>query len=171
MRLLDEFIAAHRGIDPSRIYLGGLSNDGFMTIRLLRDFPGFFAGSISVCTPWFQENLTADMLDAVKQTPLWLIHCKTDTLVPVYETGLPLYHALKDAGAEVYLSLFDKLEDLTGRYKDELGRPRESFGHCVWVHAYNDHAVRDLDGTRVFKNGVPVTAWEWLGLQKCEESV
>ena len=24
----------------------------------------------------------------------------------------------------------------------------------------------DLDGARVLKNGVPVTAWEWLGMQR-----
>lgn len=169
MRLIDDFITAHRSIDPSRIYVGGLSNGGFMTIRLLRDFPGFFAGAIAVCTPWFHENLTPEVLEAVKQTPLWLIHCKTDTLVPVHDTALPLYHALKTAGAEVHMSLFDKLVDLTGRYKDQLSRPRESFGHCVWIHAYNDDAILDLDGSRVIYGGTPVTAWEWLGKHRLED--
>ena len=166
-RLIDAFLAECGGrIDESRIYIGGLSNGGFMTVRMLRDHPSFFAGAIAVCAPWYQENITGETLDAVKRTPLWFVHCKTDTLVPLWETALPLYHALKNAGAEnVHFTLFDTLEDLSGRYHEPDGRPRQYFGHCVWIHAYNDDCKTDLDGTRVLENGEPVTLWEWLGMQ------
>ena len=40
--LIDEFIEARPDIDHKRIYVGGLSNGGFMTMRLVADYPGFF---------------------------------------------------------------------------------------------------------------------------------
>ena len=161
--LIDEFIADRPDIDADRIYIGGPSNGGFMTVRMLCDYPGFFSAGVAVCTPWYKENLKDEVIAAVRQTPLWLIHSKTDMIVPVFDTALPLYHALKDTGAEVHMTLFDKLIDQTGRYRDELGRPREFIGHHAWIPTMNDDVVYDLDGSRVIYGGVPVTLWEWVG--------
>ena len=160
--LIDEFIAVRPDIDTSRIYVGGPSNGGFMTIRMLCDYPDFFAAGVAVCTPWYQENLTDDALEKIKKTPVWLIHSKTDRIVPVYDSALPLYHALKSVGAEVHMTLFEKLIDLTGTYRDDRGRPREFNGHHVWIPVYNDDVAFDLDGSRVTVDGVPVTLWEWV---------
>lgn len=161
--LIDEYIGAHPEIDTSRIYIGGPSNGGFMTLRMLRDYPGFFAAAVGTCVPWYEENLSDEAVDAIRRTPLWLVHSKTDQIVPVNETALPLYHALKAAGAEVHLSLFDKLIDQTGRYRDEQGQPLEYNGHYVWIPAYNDDVDFEIDGSRVIYNGAPVSLWEWVG--------
>ena len=161
--LIDEFIADHPDIDTDRIYIGGPSNGGFMTIRMLCDHPGFFAAGIPVCTPWFKENLTDEAVAAIGSTPVWLVHSKTDKIVPVFETGLPLYSALRRIGAEVHMTLFDKLVDQTGRYRDVWGRPREYNGHYVWIPTYNDSIAQDFDSSRVMCGGIPVTLWEWVG--------
>ena len=161
--LIDGFIADHPGIDADRIYIGGPSNGGFMTVRMLREYPGFFAAGAAVCTPWYQENLTEEAVAAIGQTPLWLVHSKADRIVPVYDSALPLYHALKAAGAEVHMTLFDKVTDQTGLYRDDQGRPLEFNGHFVWIPTLNDDVVSDLDGSRVMVGGVPVTLWEWIG--------
>jgi len=168
--LIDEFIASRPQIDTERIYIGGPSNGGFMTIRMLRDYPGFFAAGVAVCTPWYQENITNEALAAIRQTPVWLVHSKSDTIVPVYDSALPLYHALKAAGAEVHMTLFGKLVDLTGRYRDAQGRPREFVGHFVWIPTYNDDVVSDIDGSRVMVDGIPVTLWEWVGKQRLQKN-
>ena len=167
MALIQEFIQQRKGlVDEERIYIGGLSNGGFMTIRMLADYPGFFAGAIAVCAPFYGENATDEVVRNVKDVPLWFVHCKTDTLVPPMECSVPLYWRLKEAGAQnVHFSLFDKLVDLSGRYREPDGRPREYFGHGIWIHAYNDDCLLDLNGTRVMEQGVPVTLWEWLGCQ------
>jgi len=170
MYLIREFMQQHL-VDEKRIYIGGLSNGGFMTIRMLADYPGFFAGAIAVCAPFYEENVTEEVLRNVKDVPLWFVHCKTDTIVPPLECSIPLYRRLKEAGAQnVHFSLFDKLIDLSGRYREPDGRPREYFGHGVWVHAYNDDCLLDLDGTRVLEQGVPVSLWEWLGCQSLRET-
>ncbi len=167
MYLIQEFIQQHEDlVDKNRIYIGGLSNGGFMTVRMLADYPGFFAGAIAVCAPFYQENISEELLKNLRNVPLWFVHCKTDTIVPPVECSIPLYWRLKDAGAQnVHFSFFDKLIDLSGRYRESDGRPKEYFGHGVWVHAYNDDCLLDMDGTRVMERGVPVSMWEWLGCQ------
>jgi predicted esterase len=165
---IDEFIQQHEdSIDRERIYIGGLSNGGFMTIRMLKDYPDFFAGAIAVCEPFFEENINDYMIEDLKKIPLWFVHAKGDELVPIHETALPLYWKLKEAGApDIHFTLFERVEDLSGKYKDENGCPKRYFSHGVWIHVYNDDCCEEIDGTRVMVQGVPVTIWEWLGHQK-----
>lgn len=170
-RLIDQFISQHKNqIDENRIYIGGLSNGGFMTIRMLIDYPDFFAGAIAACAAFYQENITGDVLQNLKKVPLWFVHCKKDTIVPPIETSVPLYRKLKEDGAEqVHFTLFDRILDLSGKYKEPDGQPKESFGHGVWIHVYNDDCAAELDNTRVMDHGIPVTLWEWLGCQSKEQ--
>ena len=112
------------------------------------------------------ENITEQVAQTLKTVPLWLVHCKKDSIVLPMETAIPLYQRLKAAGAEnIHFTLFDRVIDLSGRYREPDGRSRESFGHGVWIHAYNDDCTVDWDGMRVLEQGLPVTMWEWLGCQ------
>ena len=73
-QLVDEIIASHADtIDTNRIYVGGLSNGGFMTCRLLADYPGFFAAGVGVCAPWEDDYATPEELATIAKTPLWLV--------------------------------------------------------------------------------------------------
>ena len=147
-------------------YIGGLSNGGFMSIKLLKEYPKFFAAAIAVCAPYFKENVTNKMIDDLKNIPIWFVHAKGDELVDVDETSLYLYNKLKEAKAEnVHFSLFNKVIDLTGKYKEQDGSPKKYFNHGVWIHAFNDDCYTELDGTNVIYDGKAVTLWEWLGKQ------
>ena len=160
--LIDEFVAAHADrIDPDRIIIGGLSNGGFMTVRMCLDYPDFFAAGIAVCAPFYEENQTPENVVGIARTPLWLVHAKGDELVNPRETSLPLYAKLREAGAEVHMTYFDHVEDLTGVYREADGRPLHTFSHGVWIHIYNDFCATDLDGSNVIVDGEPVGAWEW----------
>ena len=168
--LIDEFVAAHADrIDPDRIIIGGLSNGGFMTVRMCLDYPGFFAAGIPVCAPFYEENQTPENVAAIARTPLWLVHAKGDELVNPRETSLPLYARLREKGAEVHMTYFDHVEDLTGAYHEPDGRPLHTFNHGVWIHIYNDFCATDLDGSNVIVDGEPVGAWEWAA-SKCREA-
>lgn len=166
---IDEFIAEHEArIDRNRIYIGGCSNGGFMTVRMAIDNPDFFAAAFPACEAFFNENITDEMIQTFKKLPMWLIHAKGDELVDPQETAIPLYHRLMAAGADnVHFTYFNRMEDVTGMYRDALGRPRRFFNHGVWVHVYNDDCLTDFDGRYVMHDGVPVTLWEWLGKQCC----
>ncbi len=165
--LIDEFVADHAArIDTSRIVLGGLSNGGFMTVRMLADYPGFFSAGIPVCAPFYDENQSSEVVEAVAATPTWFVHSRGDLLVNAAESSLPLYRRLSAAGAETHFTLYDHVEDLTGVYREPDGRPRQFFNHCVWIHVYNDFCRTDLDGRAVMCGGMPVGLWEWAAEQR-----
>lgn len=165
--LIDEFVAEHTDqIDASRIVIAGLSNGGFMTVRMCLDYPDFFAAGIPCCAPFFTENQTPEVIKALGQTPLWFIHSKGDELVDPLDTALPLYHKLAEAGAEVHMTYFDHVEDLTGRYREADGTPKKTFNHGVWIHQFNDFCRTDLDGRNVLVDGEPVSCWEWAAAQR-----
>lgn len=161
--LIDEFVEAHADrIDTDRIIVAGLSNGGFMTVRMCLDYPDFFAAGLPCCAPFFEENQTDDAIETLARTPLWFVHTKGDELVDPRETALPLYHKLaQQPGAEVHFTYFDHVEDLTGRYRETDGSPKKTFNHGVWIHQFNDFCRTDLDGTNVLVNGEPVSCWEW----------
>ncbi len=158
--LIDEFVAEHADrVDTSRIVVAGLSNGGFMTLRMVRDYPGLFAAAAPCCAPWY--NATEEDVELLSRTPLWFTHSKGDELVDPRETVLPLFAALKAAGADVRCTYFDHVEDLTGRYRESDGSAKKTFNHGVWIHQFNDFCRTDLDGTNVLLGGEPVGLWEW----------
>lgn len=55
--LIDEFVAEHADrIDNDRIVVAGLSNGGFMTLRLCADYPEFFAAGLPCCGAVVQRH-------------------------------------------------------------------------------------------------------------------
>lgn len=165
---IDGFIEEHaQTIDTDRIYVSGISNGGFMTMRLIFDYPDFFAAAAPGCQAFYSDNATDEMVNSIRNLPIWFTHAKGDELVDPRETSLPLYHRLKAAGGEnVHFSFWDEVVDPTGLYQDEHGRPRPFFNHGVWILMLNDACCLDLDGSRVVFDGEPVTLLEWLGKQK-----
>ena len=158
--LIDEFVAEHADrIDTDRIVVAGLSNGGFMTLRLCADYPDFFAAGLPCCAPWY--NATDEDVAALAKTPLWFTHSKGDELVAPQETALPLTARLRAAGANVHLTYFSHVEDLTGRYREADGSPKKTFNHGVWIHQFNDLCYQDFDGGNVLIDGEPVGCWEW----------
>ena len=138
-----------------------------MTMRLIFDYPVFFAAAAPGCQAFYSDNTTDEMVKSIRNLPIWFTHAKGDELVDPRETSLPLYHRLKAAGGEnVHFSFWDEVVDPTGLYQDEYGRPRPFFNHGVWILMLNDACCLDLDGSRVVFDGEPVTLLEWLGKQK-----
>lgn len=158
--LIDEFVAEHADrIDTDRIVVAGLSNGGFMTLRLCADYPELFAAGLPCCAPWY--NATDEDVAALAKTPLWFTHSKGDELVCPQQTVLPLFARLRGAGANVHLTYFSHVEDLTGVYREADGSAKKTFNHGVWIHQFNDLCYQDFDGGNVLIDGEPVGCWEW----------
>jgi len=158
--LIDEFVAAHAdAIDTQRIYIGGLSNGGFMTCRMIADYPGFFAAAVPVCAPWVGALATADEYAAMARTPQWWVQVSDDPIVRPETHLIAAWPKLKAAGAaELHATYYDHIEDAAGKHL---------IGHFVWVQAYHDDPRTDLDGSLVLgKDGFPVTLWQWVGQQR-----
>lgn len=164
---IDEFVEKHKDqIDTDRIYIGGCSNGGFMTMRMIVDYPDYFAAAYPICEALWDRVITDRDIENIKHIPIWFTHAANDTVVAPDLTVLPTYRRLKDAGAQnVHVSYFDRVVDMTGQFKDQRGLPYEYMGHFSWVYAFNDRCEYDIDGTRVMAGNTPVKLWQWLGLQ------
>ncbi|MFD2330462.1 prolyl oligopeptidase family serine peptidase [Cohnella sp. GCM10020058] len=166
--LIDEFVSLNEAaIDTDRIYIGGCSNGGFMTMRMVLDYPAYFAAAFPVCEALYDEVIGDADIERIKHLPIWLTHAKDDSIVRPEETAVPTYERLIKAGAkDVHFSYFDRVVDLHGRFADERGEPFVYHGHFSWIYALNDDCRLDYDGQPVAVNGREVSLMEWLALQK-----
>ena len=112
--------------------IGGCSNGGFMTMRMVIDFPDFFAAAYPVCEALYDETISDVDIGKIAHMPIWFTHAACDTIVPPEETAVPTYKRLKAAGAEnVHFSYYDRVpppdRDVQegGRYPLRGFRPRE----------------------------------------------
>ena len=166
--LIDEFVERFSAIiDPDRIYVGGDSNGGFMTMRMLMSYPGFFAAAFPICEAMLDKRIKEADIDNLKKTPIWFIHAKNDPVVKPEDYVLPTYHRLMDAGAEnCHMTYWDRIVDIHAGFKDENGEPYEYMGHFAWIPVFNDDCRTDFDGKPVTVGGKEVSLMEWMAAQK-----
>jgi len=101
-------------IDPSRIYLTGLSMGGFGTWTWASAYPDQFAAIAPVCGGG--DPISADKL---KNTPVWAFHGEADPVVPVKRT-IEMVEAVNAKGGSARMTIYPGV------------------GHDSWVNAYND---------------------------------
>ncbi len=167
MDTIEEFVAAHPEIDRRRIYIGGCSNGGFMTMRMVVDFPDYFAGAYPVCEALYDNTISDGQIEAIKNVPIWFTHAKVDKVVNPDETAVPTYKRLIAAGAKnVHFSYYERVLDQTDLFKKPDGTPHEYFGHGSWIYTLNDDPNFDFDGSPVLVDGKPVTIFQWLAAQR-----
>ncbi len=155
METINAYLDSNPDVDRDRIYLIGGSNGGFMTMEMLVRYPDFFAAAVP-CSPGFcyyvyaREDdgsyrtvggsyvrtddvfLTEKKIEALLQTPMWIVCSATDTLVPTNEYAAPIYRELLEAGAEnCWCSLFIGVEG------QEQGQT-QYLGHWTWIYVFND---------------------------------
>lgn len=167
MKVIKKFIANNsEGIDMDRIYIGGDSNGGFMTLRMLIDYPDFFTAGFPICEALYDKSISDQEIDTLKDIPLWFVHAKNDPIVIPEEYVLPTYRRLKKAGAKnLHFTFWDKIVDMHGMFKDKDGNPYEYLGHFAWIPVFNDDCKNDFDGMPVIENNKEVSLFEWLAMQ------
>jgi predicted peptidase len=159
MDLIKSFIDENPNIDKSRIYIGGDSNGGYMTMLLIRDYPDFFAAAFPVCEALRNGLISDNDIINIAKTPLWFVAAKTDNVIPPKIFAIPTVERLRKIGANVHFTLFDDVHDTSGLYKKEDGKPYEYNGHWSWIYVYNDQCEDVIDGKKV-------KLMEWLASQK-----
>ena len=189
--LIDAYIKENGDIDMDRIYIGGCSNGGFMTVNMIINYSDFFAAAYPVCEAYDAKWLTDEAVESIKDLPIWFTHSANDNTVSIYnkEGGSwtapatpttpqdaytnSLYIRLINAGAEnVYYSLFESV-NVDGVNYD---------GHWSWIYTLRDECVNvqptegadgdmtisdlDLESTATVQvGGEDVTLWGWLAAQ------
>ena len=178
--LIDAYIEDNGDIDTDRIYIGGCSNGGFMTVNMILNYPDFFAAAYPICEAYPTGDISADKVDKIKDLPIWFTHSANDNTVKIADNGTQndvftnaLYIDLINAGAKnVHYSLFETV-NVNGVNYD---------GHWSWIYALRDECVNvqpaagtdgdmtvaDLDPASTEKvqvNGKDATLWGWLAAQ------
>lgn len=155
--LIDDYVAKH-DINTKRIYIGGCSSGGYMTVDMVKAYPDYFAAYFPICEAYYQQWLTDADIENIKNIPVWLVHCTTDPTVDYTQTSLPLYEKLTKAGAKnVHFTTYDKIVD--PEYGNTYG------GHFAWVYSLLNMPNADYDGSPVIVNGKQATLYEWVAAQ------
>jgi predicted peptidase len=110
--MIDEYIAMPT-VDPSRVYILGLSMGGMGTFDMVSRFPEIFAAAIPIC-----GAASPGKIKAAKNVKFRIYHGDADPTVPV-ECSRAAYRELKEAGADV-------------EYFEFAG-----CGHASWNPAFN----------------------------------
>ncbi len=90
--------------DAKRMYVGGLSMGGMGTFEITRRLPNNFAAAFAICGG--ANTATADQL---KNTAWWVFHGMKDNVVNP-QNSIDMAKALKEAGAEVKLTLYPEAD-------------------------------------------------------------
>ncbi len=76
---IDDFIAKNKkNIDVTRIYIGGYSMGGKMTLKMAIAYPEMFAAIFPICPAWSPSE---EALTHLADTPVWITSSKLDPLV------------------------------------------------------------------------------------------
>ncbi len=166
MALIEEYVNRHPSIDKNRIYVGGCSNGGYMTIKLLLLRPDYFAAGFPSALAYHGAYLSEADIQKIKHKPIWFIHSQDDPVTVPGETVIPTYQKLIAAGAKnVHLSMFDHVVDITNQFG---GEDYHYNGHFSWIYSHTNKCQLDYDGTPVKVNGQPVTLMGWMASQRRE---
>ncbi|MGI6496210.1 MAG: prolyl oligopeptidase family serine peptidase [Kiritimatiellia bacterium] len=116
MELLEAKIA-ELPVDPSRIYVTGLSMGGYGTWDILQRRPGRFAAAIPIC-----GGGDTTLAWRIRDVPIWAFHGAADSTVPVSRS--------RDMVAALWAC------DGNIRYREYPG-----VGHGSWGPTYQDESV------------------------------
>ncbi|MBD2100050.1 prolyl oligopeptidase family serine peptidase [Leptolyngbya sp. FACHB-261] len=111
--LLDQVTQTYR-VDPSRIYLTGLSMGGYGTWYLAAAQPQRFAAIAPICGGGNPKQACE-----LKDLPVWAFHGARDRIVPLSETEL-MVKALEACGGNVKFTIYPEA------------------GHNSWTQTYNN---------------------------------
>ena len=129
--MIDDFIARHADtVDISRIYVGGFSMGGKMTLKMISSYPAMFAAAFPAC-PAYQPS--AEQVAAFADVPVWLIVSRFDVIAGYYTFSEEIWQnvcAATRVPADCRLSLF-------GIVCFPDGKKTQS-NHHVWFAVAND---------------------------------
>jgi predicted esterase len=178
---IDRYVAENGDVDTDRIYIGGCSNGGYMTIDMLINYPDYFAAAYPICEAYRDSFIDNAKLDKLKNNSFWFTVSADDYVVPPPDHTVRTYARLLRAGVEnVHFSYF---ENVAGR-----DQPGYSYvGHWSWIYTLQDRCVLDQNAAAIRRaanldaavmlvtapstepvqvNGANVTLWGWLAAQR-----
>lgn len=185
---ITDYVQNNPDVDTDRIYLGGCSNGGYMTMNMMFEHGDYFAAYYPVCEAYMNGNISDEMIDSISEYDIWFVHSEDDTTVDPLTTSIPTYYRLLEAGAEnIRLTLTDHVRGTDDPDPAWSWGAAEGcyMGHWVWIYLFNDEvntyfdnadAVADLPNVTISGGSVTSTdnyltsancteegnIWEWM---------
>lgn len=89
---IDDFIAKNKdNIDLSRIYVGGYSMGGKMTLKMAVAYPEMFAAAFPICPAWSPAD---EFCEKLADMPVWITSSTRDPLVNYYLGVSPTFERI-----------------------------------------------------------------------------
>lgn len=164
------YVNGNSDIDTNRIYIGGCSNGGFMTINMLiTDEDNYFAAAFPICQAYKIDAINEETLNKLAQKAIWFTHANSDRTVNPNNTN-NLYIRLINAGAEnVFYSYFATVTYDGVTYD----------GHWSWIYTLRNECkyiqpvegsggeltIDDLDPASTLTHDEYETLWAWIAAQ------
>ncbi|KAK8849334.1 hypothetical protein M9Y10_018706 [Tritrichomonas musculus] len=161
--MVKKYFTENPDVDTNRVYIGGCSNGGYMTMNMLIQYPQYWAASYMVCEgyPFMifkrdedgnyisegnsscptayeisdQRFFTDEKINSIKHIPMWFIQSHDDTIVIGSRYSFSSYRELLKKGAKnCWYSYFKNVKGV-----DIPGM--KYFGHWSWIPLFNDQVT------------------------------
>lgn len=154
--MIEWYVAQNPDVDTDRIILGGCSNGGYMTVRMMINKPGYYYKAYLSSESFIDSYLTDEDISNLSDTGMWFVYCTTDYGNPPELCSEPTIERLLNAGNEdIHVSEYETVEDTTGRFTGDDGMSAYQYdSHWTWVHLDNNVLTDDDDPS--------ITCWNWM---------
>ena len=146
--MIDEFVSENN-IDKNRIYIFGASAGGYMSFRMMIEYPDYFAAFSTsaaaldkAATSGGVATTTQDLMK-IRNKPLWMVHAQNDPTISYENTSKRVYDVLSKYGA------------ILSSYPNVKVGETEYNGHWSWIYSLRNMPVNDK-GEHLF---------EWMARQ------
>ena len=146
--MIDEFVSENN-IDKNRIYIFGASAGGYMSFRMMIEYPDYFAAFTTsaaaldkAATSGGVATTTQDLMK-IRNKPLWMVHAQNDPTISYENTSKRVYDVLSKYGA------------ILSSYPNVKIGETEYNGHWSWIYSLRNMPVNDK-GEHLF---------EWMARQ------
>lgn len=146
--MIDEFVSENN-VDKNRIYIFGASAGGYMSFRMMIEYPDYFAAFSTsaaaldkAATSGGVATTTQDLMK-IRNKPLWMVHAQNDPTISYENTSKRVYDVLSKYGA------------ILSSYPNVKIDETEYNGHWSWIYSLRNMPVNDK-GEHLF---------EWMARQ------
>lgn len=150
--MIDEFVSENN-VDKNRIYVFGASAGGYMSFRMMIEYPDYFAAFSTsaaaldkAATSGGVATTTQDLMK-IRNKPLWMVHAKNDPTISYENTSKRVYDVLSKYGA------------ILSSYPNVKIDGTEYNGHWSWIYSLRNMPVNDK-GEHLF---------EWMAKQRLKK--
>ena len=150
--MIDEFVSKNN-VDKNRIYVFGASAGGYMSFRMMIEYPNYFAAFSTsaaaldkAATSGGVATTTQDLMK-IRNKPLWMVHAQNDPTISYENTSKRVYDVLSKYGA------------ILSSYPNVKIGETEYNGHWSWIYSLRNMPVNDK-GEHLF---------EWMAKQRLKK--